>query len=220
MTNISDFFKTNLATATMHSENQDRAQIIESPHGLVLIIADGAGGIKGGGQAAEFVIQSIKEQFVSSEAFSNPLTWYNMLSEADHQLYVHPLTGETTAVIMAITEDFVCGASVGDSSAFLLENENDIELTAKQWKKPLLGSGIAVPTAYGPLPLTGILLLATDGLTKYAQRANIHQIVLNNNIEQASHQLIESVRYPSGDLPDDVTVILCEKIDKTHCMCL
>jgi len=211
MTNISSFFKTDLATAAAHSENQDRAAVIESPHGILLIIADGAGGMSGGEKAAEFVIQGIKEQFVSEEAFSNPLTWYNILNQADHLLYVHPLAGETTAVVVAISDGFICGASVGDSSAFLLQDNIDIELTAKQWQKPRLGSGIAIPTTYGPIPLTGILLLATDGLMKYAPPAKIRDIVLNNHVESVANQLIESVRYPSGNLPDDVTVIVCQK---------
>ncbi|RKZ49450.1 MAG: hypothetical protein DRR16_06000 [Candidatus Parabeggiatoa sp. nov. 3] len=212
MKNISSFFKTDLATAHSENQNQDCAEVIEYPHGIVLIIVDGAGGMSGGREAAEFVIQSIKNQLVSKEAFSNPLIWYNILCQIDHQLYVHPLAGETTAVVVAINEEFVCGASVGDSSAFLLQDNNDIELTAQQWHKPLLGSGIAVPTAYGPSPLSGILLLATDGLTKYAPPASIREIVLNNDVEQVANQLIESVRYPSGNLPDDVTVIVCQKV--------
>lgn len=212
MKNISSFFKTHLATATAHSENQDRAAVIEYPHGIVLIIADGAGGMSGGREAADFVIQSLKEQFVSEDAFSNPLICYNLLREVDHQLYVHPLAGQTTAVVVAINEEFVCGASVGDSSAFLLQDNIDIELTAQQWQKPLLGSGIAEPTAYGPIPLNGILLLATDGLMKYSPLSKIRDIVLNNHLESVANQLIESVRYPSGNLPDDVTVIACQKV--------
>jgi len=200
-------FKTKLATEAAFSENQDRAAIIKHSDGLVLAIADGAGGIGGGGEAAELAIQLVKASAVANE-FMNPFTYYNLLIEADDILFEHPIAGETTAIVVAVNDDLVCGASVGDSGAFLIQNQSEIDLTAKQRRKPLIGSGIATPTAFGPVPLKGTVLLATDGLIKYAAQPLIRKIVQSSSANEAAKALIECVRYPSGNLPDDVTVII------------
>jgi len=206
-------FQTDLATAAANSKNQDRATFLEYPQGLLLIIADGAGGMGGGAEAAELVIQIVKEQIGPNIQFTNPLIWNNILQETDSRLLAHPIAGETTAVIVAISNRIIYGASVGDSGAFLIQGQTDFELTAQQQRKPLLGSGIAMPSPYGPIPFHGTLLLATDGLIKYAPMTKIHQMVLNNPIESVAQSLIESVRYPSGHLPDDVSVIVCKPED-------
>jgi len=202
-------FDTDIATDTTGT-NQDRAAIIEHPQGLLLVMADGAGGIAGGREAAERVIQAVEEAQVPETEFLNPLRWCYILSQADEELYQHPIAGETTAVVVALkNEGFVCGASVGDSGAFLVPEAGSLdELTAQQWRRPLIGSSIATPAPFGPMPLTGTLLLATDGLIKYASPKTIRQMVLTNPVEDATKALIESVRYPSGNLPDDVTVII------------
>jgi len=211
MTDISSQFKTDIATATAGSKNQDRTALIEHPHGLLLVIADGAGGLGGGSEAAELVMQIVKESTLSEAEFANPLIWGNILTEADNQLYEHPLAGETTAVVVALSHGSVCGASAGDSGAFLVQEKTDIELTALQQRKPPLGSGAALPIPYGPIPFAGTLLVATDGLIKYAHKEKIRQIVLEHDFEQVAKLLTECVRYPSGNLPDDVTVIVCKK---------
>jgi len=203
-----DMFEIDLATETITTENKNRAAIIEHPKGLLLAIADGAGGLASGKEAAELVIQIVKEAAVSETEFFKPLRWCNILSQADNWLFAHPTAGETTAVIVALCEGFVCGASVGNSGAFLVQEQTELELTAEQWQKPLIGSGIATPISFGPIPFTGTLVLATDGLIKNAPPEKIRQIVRANNAKNATKALIESVRYPSGNQPDDVTVII------------
>lgn len=211
MTNISSQFKTDIATATAGTKNQDRSAVIQHSHGLLLVIADGAGGLGGGIEAAELVIQIIKECALSEAEFINPLIWGNILTEADNQLYEHPMAGETTVAVVALSNGSICGASAGDAGVFLVQEQTDIELTALQQRKPPLGSGAALPIPYGPIPFSGTLLIATDGLMKYAKKEKIRQIVLDNDFEQVAKLLTECVRYPSGNLPDDVTVIVCKK---------
>jgi serine/threonine protein phosphatase PrpC len=211
------------STDTTNFENQDSVAIIEhsirgskflraktlTSKGFLLMVADGAGGMGGGYDAAELATQIIiKETTLSETDFLNPLIYCSILEKIDNQLLTHPIAGETTAVIVAVSDKGVCGASVGDSGAFLIQEKTEIELTAHQRKKPLLGSGIIIPAPFGVVPLRGTLLLATDGLIKYATPDKIRQIILNNNPKQAAKALIESVRYPSSNLPDDVTVIV------------
>jgi serine/threonine protein phosphatase PrpC len=209
----SSLFQIGLATAAATLENQDCAAFFEFPTGLWLIIADGAGGLSGGKQAAELLIQIVTETLASeTEIFSEQLA--AILKEADNRLFVHPRAGETTAVLINLHNNRINGASVGDSGAFLLQTQPEmeiIELTAQQQRKPLLGSGIAQPISFGNIPFTGTLLLATDGLIKYSKIKNSYKIVFNNEVPLGAHLLVESVRYASGNLPDDVTVIVCRK---------
>ena len=48
------------------------------------------------------------------------------------------------------------------------------------------------------------LLLATDGLTKYATPEKIADLVVHGSVEE----IVNCVRLPSGDLQDDVTVVI------------
>ena len=50
--------------------------------------------------------------------------------------------------------------------------------------------------------------MATDGLLKYAPAARIVEVCAGQDNEACATGLIELVRYRSGGLPDDVTVIL------------
>jgi len=92
----------------------------------------------------------------------------------------------------------------------LLEvNFND--LTQGQSRKPIVGSGGVWPIQFthkrtGPERL----LLATDGLLKYTSPDRIVAACNNHDAPGAVKRLIELVRYPSGALPDDVTVILAQ----------
>jgi PPM family protein phosphatase len=54
--------------------------------------------------------------------------------------------GETTAVIAVVDESGVNGASVGDSGAWQVEPAMHIDLACQQIRKPLIGSGEAVPS--------------------------------------------------------------------------
>jgi hypothetical protein len=97
----------------------------------------------------------------------------------------------TTAVIAEVRGGRVRGASVGDSGAW-----------------PLLGSGEAHPVEF-EAELRGTLLLASDGLFKYAGRADIARIGTGPDLKVAAAELIASVRLRSGGLQDDVAVVLC-----------
>ncbi len=52
------------------------------------------------------------------------------------------------------------------------------------------------------------LLVASDGLLNYAKRADIVTIVNGPDLEAAAAALVQLVRLPSGNLADDVSVVL------------
>ncbi len=86
-----------------------------------------------------------------------------------------------------------------------------VDLTERQNRKPLLGSGQASPVSFGPIPLRGRLLLATDGLFKYAPSAAIQQRALGESVDQAVDALVAGLRLRSGSFQDDVAILLIEE---------
>ena len=118
--------------------------------------------------------------------------------------------GQCTAVVVEISEGRVFGASVGDSGAWMLTGKAFIDLTENQNRKPLLGSDEALPMGFGPIELSGRLLIATDGLFKYATESDIAQRAMGVPLNEAIEQLIAGVRLRSGALQDDIGIILLE----------
>jgi len=120
--------------------------------------------------------------------------------------------GQCTAVIVEISQGRVVGASVGDSGAWLLTGKAIVDLTENQHRKPLPGSDEALPMGFGPVELSGRLLIATDGLFSYATDSDIAQRATALSLNDAVDQLIAGVRLPNGALQDDVAIILLEDV--------
>src|SRR5205807_2314325 len=89
--------------------------------------------------------------------------------------------GECALAIAGIESRDVTGASVGDCCVWLAMDDGIQDITESQVRKPLLGSGHAVPIGFAT-PLTGTLLLASDGLWKYVQRKRIAAIALQPDL--------------------------------------
>jgi len=105
----------------------------------------------------------------------------------------------------------IVGVSVGDCGAWLIAQNGIDELTANQVRRPLLGSGEAIPVAFESALADATLLLATDGLLKYARRDRIAAVALGPDLQMAAYALADLPRLRSGALPDDVGVILCRR---------
>jgi PPM family protein phosphatase len=82
------------------------------------------------------------------------------------------------------------------------------DLTARQRRRPLLGSGEALPVQFEAQLGGGQLLLATDGLVKYATAEEICALATQDGVEEARRALANCVRLPSGALHDDVAVVI------------
>jgi hypothetical protein len=54
-------------------------------------------------------------------------------------------------------------------------------------------------------------LVATDGLLKYTSRATLGALAKAGDLQTAIEGLIRAVRLPSGNLQDDVAVVLGER---------
>lgn len=178
---------------------EDRAAAVARGDGVVLALADGAGGTGGGARAADAVIAALS-------AAPTPSSWTDALAALDAALpRLGP--GQATAVVVEVTAAGLRGASVGDSGAWLI-GDDLVDLTADQRRKPLLGAG-ATPVAFTAGPLADrTLVLASDGLWKYARPADISAAARLTDLAAAAAALLALVRLPSGDLPDDVALVL------------
>lgn len=84
------------------------------------------------------------------------------------------------------------------------------DVTAQQRRKPLLGSGDAAPTPFGPFTFNGRILVASDGLLKYAPRERIRGTAFEPELERAADALVAAARLPGGGLQDDVALVLLD----------
>ena len=186
-------------------ELQDRAEFFWCGSNLVLVVADGAGGMGGGAEAAEFIVSSVKKRTTSSDLNSESLN--RLLTSLEQEMVAIGAFGETTGVVVVLSDSGVIGASVGDSGAFVFSKTGLENLTANQVRGPFLGSGPAVPVSFARRSLDGTLLVASDGLLKYASLEKIAATVLSADFDAAANKLIDLVRYKSGALPDDVSIL-------------
>ena len=197
-----------LLTAAGNPENQDRGLIVHDGPRTVLCVADGAGGRSGGMEAAKMAVELVQQNV---SRMSNADLCADALRKVDAAIANDSIAGETTCALAIVTMDEIFGASVGDSGIWLIPKVNPrTDLTRAQQRKPFIGSGSAWPIPFQCLRQVGALLLATDGLLKYASPESIIRICAEYPVELAVQRLIELVRYASGALPDDVTLILTD----------
>ncbi len=197
-----------LRVASAGGEGQDRAVWSAVGDGTLVVLADGAGGIAGGLRAAQRVIEIVTSSVdrhppVSADDVAD------LLRAADSAMARESEVGEATAVVLLITPTRLYGASVGDSAAWRIEGERIGDLTAGQERKPLMGSADANPVSFDAEALgPATLLVSSDGLWKYAPRARIIEHSLACDLEAAADRLVSLPRLRSGDLPDDVALVL------------
>jgi serine/threonine protein phosphatase PrpC len=199
-------FETAHLNAGRSGDGDDRCAVRAYADRLVVVVADGAGGSPRGARAAEIVVKLVCER--SEVALFDPV---DVLRECDEMLARDGRGGETTAVFAMVDASGIKGASVGDSGAWLVDTKTHVDLTCDQIRKPLVGSGEALPVSFRAGPLTSTLLIATDGLLKYASAARIRELASAANIESIPEHPIASVRLRSGCLQDDTTVVVCRR---------
>ncbi len=187
-------FEHQLLVVSAGAAGQDRAAVFPSGRDFVAVVADGAGGTSGGAAAAEHVIEAVRRVCESGDKHD----WRRTLLKASVEL---ESIGQTTAVIASSRG----GASVGDSGAWLIGENDYVDLTEGQPRKPLLGGGVAEPRTFRfELTHDRTLLLASDGLFKYVKPADICALART----RSAVALVEAARLSTGALQDDVAVVL------------
>jgi len=197
---------TSIAIYSGNPELQDRAEIYRADNRVLLVIADGAGGISGGAQAAEFLMRVVRESVAS---LATPEACGQLLSQIDQGLLDARDCGETTGLLAIVEPGRVFGASVGDSIAWMFSSNGRVELTGGQRRKPFLGSGGAFCCPFSSAMRDGTIVVATDGLWKYTGLESIEKIVRAAGSASLANKLSELVRLRSGTFADDVAIVTC-----------
>lgn len=179
---------------------EDRIAVVELPGRKLVVVADGAGGVTGGADAAEAICRA---------PTGDVADWTTWLAQQDAALAAKS-TGLAAAVVFSISDDgIIRGASVGDCEAWVFGPDEAVNLTEDQIRKPLLGDGGAVPVGFASRLSNGTLIAASDGLWKYMQRARIAEAAKIRPLESAVAALFDGVRLRSGALQDDVAIAVC-----------
>ena len=183
----------------------DRASVFERDDGLVIALADGAGGTANGAKAAQAVIDA------AGASVDRTSDWGSLLSVLDRDVgrLAH---GQTTAVVLTVGPDGIVGASVGDSGAWLISAGDAIDLTDGQTRKPLVGAGCHPFRVEAESLGIQTLLVASDGLLRYAKRDAIVRIANGEDLPEAARALVDLVKLPTGGLQDDVSIVLCRQL--------
>lgn len=201
-----------IATLTFPAHGgDDRLAVRQFDDRVVLVVADGAGGRRGGADAAQFACERIMSQ--AADSFGSARDWADRLKIIDRQLTDSDHGGQTALLVAEVWNGRVCGASVGDSEAWAVDRRRDpIDLTDGQPRRPLVGTGAARPKPFGPVELDGRrLLLASDGLFRFATKKSLLHKAQWTVVSRAPSLLTDLVRLRNGELQDDVAVIVCQE---------
>lgn len=192
-------------------ENEDVVQVGVLEGLTLCALADGQGGQPGGAKAARVAVDTIFELATKSQV-RRLLTqghWLSILSQADVATSKTDGAGYSTLVCLGIDKNQICGASCGDSAAFLFANNHLFTLTEKQYKNPPVGSGGAKPVGFSAnLKGDWKLLVVSDGVWKYLGVDAIRDATLRISradtlVDSLRHDLLEQY---SGKLPDDFSI--------------
>jgi serine/threonine protein phosphatase PrpC len=197
-------------SASNREQSEDSAAVFERGDALVLALADGADGIHGGVMASRTLVTAVRSA-VKDAAFNvaDARAWAELLRATDATLVKHA-GGETTGIVVVLTANKLVGVSAGNCEAWVIHAKDVVDLTVGQHTRRL-GSGRVSPVTFEHPVLEGILLVASDGLFKYASMQVIARMVRDSPISVAAEQLIELVRLPSGKFHDDMAAVLAAR---------
>ncbi|SER05194.1 protein phosphatase [Gracilibacillus ureilyticus] len=238
--------------------NEDAAAIYEKPAaGLVLaIVADGMGGHQAGDVASKMAIEKLLEiwqnDILSVSDKDNAEDWLkNAVIQANNHVYEYAqskrsLKGMGTTIVASIcSNDYFVIAHIGDSRAYLLNQDQLQQVTAdhslvgelvrsgqlseedalvhprKNVILKALGTEMDVtPDIYSSQWQTSsVLLLCTDGLTNKVSDKEIQQILGKECTQQSIDQLIELANDRGGE--DNITLAVINhqmnKVGDSNC---
>ena len=124
----------------VRDHNEDSVTIVKNNSGEILMaVADGMGGHKGGEIASSIAITHIGKRFIDTSSVGNKDDAINFLkeivSEANMLLYRYTeenpesLGMGTTIVMALLTDEFLLFGNIGDSSGFVIKNKKLYKIT-------------------------------------------------------------------------------------------
>jgi PPM family protein phosphatase len=196
------------ATAASGVRSQDSVGVYERGDVLVVVVADGGGGMRRGDAASRSVVAVVESAVADARfALEDARPWVDLFLATDSCLVANR-AGETTGAVVVLGRSGFLGFSIGNSEAWVVTRTEVDNLTVGQHTRERFGNGHGTVVTFQRPQLAGVLLVATDGLFKYAAAPVIAGIARSGTVAQAADELLELVRLRSGKMADDVTVVL------------
>ena len=118
----------------VRDHNEDNVIILNNTNNeFVLAVADGMGGHKAGEIASKIAIDTITNKFESIESLGkkeDAIEWMrNTVQDINHKIFEYTDKNQeskgmgTTLVIAIKTDDYILYGNIGDSSGFVIKNE-------------------------------------------------------------------------------------------------
>ena len=230
-------------TGRVRSSNQDAFVCGSlSENTLFAVVCDGMGGANGGNVASAIAIKVISDRIVDvyrdgmdGNALRNMLD--SAIAAANVEIYDTAMADAelrgmgTTVVALILSDDTVHIAHVGDSRAYVLDEEGITQVTKdhsivqdmvekgqltpeeaknhprKHFITRALGVEESVRSDYNELemPENGSLIICTDGLTNMVEPDDIYKIVMSTRAEDVADRLISAANMSGGS--DNITVV-------------
>jgi serine/threonine protein phosphatase PrpC len=226
----------------VRTNNEDYC-LIEPDLGLY-VLADGMGGAKAGERASKMAVETVAEKVLfagrrDSQVLLSAVEEANRrVLEAAHSDSSLEGMGTTLVAALAIDEDLSI-ASVGDSRAYLLDEDGFRVITDDQtWVnevgRPLgldeeslknhpmrhvltmaIGASAPLTVNYYSVPLKtrALVLMCSDGLHGVIDTPHLEQILRGGrdgaSLEESCRRLIQAAKEAGG--PDNVTAVLLRK---------
>lgn len=201
------------ASAPSGVRSQDSVGIYERGDVLVVVVADGGGGMRRGDVASRSIVAVVESAVRDAQfALEDVRPWIDLFLATDACLVANR-AGETSGAVVVLGSRGLLGFSIGDSEAWVVTGAGVDNLTVGQHTRERLGNGQGTLAVFERPQLSGVLLVATDGLFKYAAAPVIAGIARHGTVAQAADGLLELVRLRSGKMADDVTVVLVRPND-------
>src|SRR5580692_694755 len=106
--------------ASDRKSSEDRADVFERGDDLVIVVGDGAGGMRGGALASAALVETARAVAENPTLdVHDPSLWSVLLKEADGTLAAK-MAGETTAAVVVVGPQGLTGVSLGDSEAWII----------------------------------------------------------------------------------------------------
>ncbi len=139
--------------------SHDRLTVLRDAHRTLIALADGADSRGESQAAAALTVRELTRCFRNGALPDDPRDWEMILQGIDLTVFKDPVASDASALVMLVQRDVVVGACVGDGLAYIVPAVGDVTLlTGGHRGGPRIGTGMAVPVGFGPVPLDGRLI--------------------------------------------------------------
>lgn len=182
--------------------------------GAIFVVADGVGGLQQGQNASHLAVNTLVHHFSPNSGTPLERHLQNIIQQLNHEIHTQlPAQSATTLTAAIFHQQEILIAHVGDSRAYWITHEHVQQLTqdhvrivnranGKQKAKLERAVGyrerVQIDITRHPLTSAGVLLLVTDGVTRYLDSTILQQIVLQNPVDVAVQTIIQQCYHAGG----------------------